>query len=566
LAVLLTVAVLLLAAAPAGAQTPGSAAAAPSSTVLTTPVYNDRPPSGLRRSARDMLALAARQPKIRAVRAERPGSYGRAYIKGKDRWQVGFYLSRPGDDEEIGQVLIDDRSGKVLESWTGPQVAWTMARGYPGAFGRKANAPYVWLGLLVLFVLPFVRRPWRMLHLDVLVLASLSLSYWAFNAANIHLSVPLAYPPLAYLLVRVLMVARARARPHHEAAAPPPRLLLGTDLLAFAVVFLLGFRLGLNITNSNVIDVGYAGVIGADHLAAGEPLYGHFPGDNEHGDTYGPANYLAYVPFEQILPWKGTWNDLPAAHAAAVAFDLLCVAGMWLLGRRVRDGSLGLLLAYLWLAFPFTLMVSNSNSNDALVGALVIACLLLAGRPIGRGAALATAALTKFAPLGIGPLLATYPTDGGGTVSPRGVLRTAAGFVLAAVALLVPVVLIEGGLSGFLDQTLAFQFDRESPFSIWGLWNLGTVQHVVQGGAVLLAIAVAVFPRRRDLLTLAALAAAVLIAVQLAVTHWFYLYVVWFLPPLLLALVGGQFAPRPATPGAEPARSTLPAAAPARSG
>jgi hypothetical protein len=44
-------------------------------------------------------------------------------------------------------------------------------------------------------------------------------------------------------------------------------------------------------------------------------------------------------------------------------------------------------------------------------------------------------------------------------------------------------------------------------------------------------------PRRRDIVTLAALGAAVLIALQLAVTHWFYLYLVWFLPLVLVALL-----------------------------
>ena len=65
---------------------------------------------------------------------------------------------------------------------------------------------------------------------------------------------------------------------------------------------------------SNVIDVGYAGVIGADRIADGDALYGTFPKDNEHGDTYGPVNYVAYVPFEQVWPWSGRWDDLPAAH------------------------------------------------------------------------------------------------------------------------------------------------------------------------------------------------------------------------------------------------------------
>src|SRR6185369_1916714 len=120
--------------------------------------------------------------------------------------------------------------------------------------------------------------------------------------------------------------------------------------------------IGLNVTDSNVIDVGYAGVIGADHLTGGEPLYGAFPDDNEHGNTYGPVNYLAYVPFEQVLPWSGSWDDLPAAHGAALVFDLLVVGLLFFLGRRIRGPGTGLVLAYTWVAFPFSLFVSNTNA------------------------------------------------------------------------------------------------------------------------------------------------------------------------------------------------------------
>ena len=98
---------------------------------------------------------------------------------------------------------------------------------------------------------------------------------------------PLAYPLLLYLLVRMLLVGvRARA-----AAREPLRLLRAGRVAGVGVVFLVGFRIGLNVTDSNVIDVGYAGVIGADKLVNGKPLYGDFPKDNQHGDTYGPVNY-----------------------------------------------------------------------------------------------------------------------------------------------------------------------------------------------------------------------------------------------------------------------------------
>src|SRR5215210_1573420 len=93
-----------------------------------------------------------------------------------------------------------------------------MARGYEGAFGRKINAPYVWLPLCLLFLAPFVhlRRPFRLLHLDLLVLLSFGVSHVYFNRGEIGTSVPLAYPVLIYLLARMLFAGlrpRARAGP-----------------------------------------------------------------------------------------------------------------------------------------------------------------------------------------------------------------------------------------------------------------------------------------------------------------------------------------------------------------
>ncbi len=268
----------------------------------------------------DVLREVAARPEVRRARAKHELTYGRVYYKSraKHRWQVSFFAPPKGHgrSKEISQTVVDDRSGRVLESWTGYKVEWTMARGYAGAFGRIANALWVWLPLCLLFVLPFARPPWRLLHLDLLVLLAFSVSYAFFQASRIDVSVPLVYPLLAYLLVRMLMLARGRDRPK------PVRLTLPINALGIAAVFILGFRCGLNVVGSNVIDVGYASVIGADHFGSGRPVYGHFPLDNQRGDTYGPVLYYAYVPFEQLLPWRGGWDDLPAAHAAAVAFDL----------------------------------------------------------------------------------------------------------------------------------------------------------------------------------------------------------------------------------------------------
>jgi hypothetical protein len=304
-----------------------------------------------------------------------------------------------------------------------------------------------------------------------------------------------------------------------------------------AIVFLGGFRVALNAVDSSVIDVGYAGVLGADRIADGHDLYeGHFPKDNEHGDTYGAANYLAYVPFEQAFPWDGTWGELPAAHAAAIAFDLLTMLGLFVLGRRLRAGprgtALGVALAYAWAAFPYTLFALNCNSNDALVAMVLVWALVALRSPVGRGLWLGVGAAAKFAPLALAPLFAFA-----GERRLRNALLTGVAIALVCVASFAPFV-PDGGLREIYDRTLGYQAGRPSPFSIWGqhggLTDLWTACKVL---TVALACAVPFVPRGpRSAIQVAALGAAVLVALQLVASHWFYLYVVWFTPFVLVAL------------------------------
>src|SRR5271154_2655808 len=107
-----------------------------------------------------------------------------------------------------------------------------MARGQPGYFGGHVSALYIWLPLCLLFLLPFFdfRRPFSLLHLDLLVLLSLSVSLAFFNNAHIYASVPLVYPPLLYLLARMLaMLRRIRSG---DAQPGPLRLLVPVPWLA----------------------------------------------------------------------------------------------------------------------------------------------------------------------------------------------------------------------------------------------------------------------------------------------------------------------------------------------
>jgi hypothetical protein len=479
------------------------------------------------------------------------------------QWQLAVWWDEAG---QIAKGVVDDRTGAVTEAWTGPQVAWTMARGSPGAFGgRTINKPVVWFGLVAVFLLGLVdwRRPLSLRTLDLVALASFSASLWFFNHGDVFTAMPLVYPPLAYLIARLTWIG-TRARSSRGRALWP------VWLLAAAAVFLAGFRVALNLSDSNVIDVGYSGVIGAQRLATGEMPYGNMPtatgrpcgvanaeGNirdriqtnarcehaNERGDTYGPVAYLAYLPGYWLFGWSGDWDSLPAAHFTAVVFDLLTLAGLVLVGLRFGGMPLAATLAFAWTAYPFTQYASSSNTNDALLPAFLVWGFWLVSAPAARGALAALSGWTKFASLIVAPMWATYPTG-------RPKLRFLAGFAVASLAAFSILLLEANPLEAartFGERSLVWQIGRESPFSLWG-WgqyraagipDLHLAQHGLQALLLVGALAAAFLPRRKSPLQLAALTGALIAGFELVQTHWFYLYIPWFFPFAAIALLAG---------------------------
>jgi hypothetical protein len=480
-------------------------------------------------------------------------------------WSVKVWSSLP----DAGQVVlaeVDDVSGSVTEAWTGPQVAWKMARGYDGAFGRKINDPWIWLSLCAAFFLGLanLRSPLSIRNLDLLVLLSFGVSLHFFNRGEVFTAMPLAYPPLLYLLGRMAWIGW-RGRGSRSRPVWPVWVLLA------ATVFLAGFRFGLNLQASNVIDVGLAGVIGAQRIVEdGESPYGNMPTDdgeecgepdadgyvreriqtngrcevaNGRGDTYGPVSYLAYVPGVVAMGYDYVWDDLPAAHFTSLLWDSLALLGMGLLGFRFGGLRLGATLAFAWAAYPFTQYVSSSNTNDAIMPALLVWGLVFVTSAPARGLFVGLAAWTKFAAFLLFPLWASYPKA---TRWPRGQLLFLGGFLLAT-AIGFWILLLEPdpvhAARVFWDRTFGWQLSRPSPFSIWnwdeypGYPDLSVVQTVLKTLLVIAAVALAFVPRTRNVVQLAALSGALLIGFELVLTHWFYLYIPWFFPFVALAVL-----------------------------
>ena len=219
--------------------------------------------------------------------------------------------------------------------------------------------------------------------------ARFGVSHIFFNRGEISTSVPLVYPVLLYVLGRMLWIgfrgARAGARARAARARSPGS--------RSAVIFLVGFRIALNVADSSVIDVGYAGSIGADKIVHGHGLYDK-PASPRTTSTATPTGRPTTSPTSRswlALGFDGTWGDLPSAHAAAIASTCSRCSGCscsgggcggaagWRSGSRSRTRG---------RRSRTRCSRSNWNSNDSLVAMLRVgaggAALGAAARPAAR--------------------------------------------------------------------------------------------------------------------------------------------------------------------------------------
>src|SRR5215218_4217385 len=484
------------------------------------------------------IKLAAASPEVREEFTRHGPHSGEAKYE-EGAWTVRFYVDERGaiggrpteKGKEIATVAVDDKTWVLDYVYTGDQVGWSLARGVRGAYGKQANYWWFWLPLALAFAAAFWRtdRLFAIRNLDIVALLGFLVSHGFFREGVVLEAVVLWYPPLVYLFIRTLLMGFGIGEKIEKTSNFPTWVLMVLAGLAGGLV------LGLNV-DSRVIDVGYAGVVGADRILEGTAPYGTMPQAVGAGDTYGPLNYLLYVPFVLMFGSSGEWDFLPAAHALTLLSFVAGAMALFITGYRLSSKEGAAALVFAWAAFPYTVYATNNNTNDIIVAALSAIGLAAAASPIARGASIAAGFAIKLYPLVLGPLWIMYEGRK---------RKPIIDFVLGGtgvVLLTFWVILLDGhpveAVRRFYDNTLAFQGDRVSPWSLFSqVPQFAFLQRPLMAFAIFLSILVAFVPREKTLRRLAALSAALVIAFQLTVNYWFYAYITWFEPFVFVSLL-----------------------------
>jgi hypothetical protein len=391
----------------------------------------------------------------------------------------------------------------------------------------------VLIGFVVVFLAATLRVPLvRRENLDAAALASLTVPIVLVNERYLELSVLCGAALLAFLGWRCLTVAAAGCSEGGSFLVErlPARATTLTAVGAAGALALVSIPGGL------VSDVGYASMAGATQILDGRLPYGNLPTDGlVHGDTYPLLAYLAYVPAALISPVYHAFADLDGALWVATAFAL---AAALVLGRVGGPRS-----ALAFLAFPPLMVAASSGSNDTVAAALVACVLAAAARAGAASGALAAAAWVKVAPAAVLPIWFARGRRSAIPVAVAVAVTVAtAGFVFAL-----------GGPAGFAEmaRSLSFQAERGSFMSVWAEIDFPAAQIAFQAALITGIVMAGLWAWRDralagDARRLAALAAAVLIGVQLAVNHWSATYLAWLFPLLAVALLsGGRSTPSP---------------------
>lgn len=277
----------------------------------------------------------------------------------------------------------------------------------------------------------------------------------------------------------------------------------------------------------------------ADHLLNREDTSERLRGQPE---AAGPAGRLLAT---SVVPLSGGVEAV-AARTLAVLAHLAVMGALIFIGRwHFSDTNLGLAMATLYLLLPCT-AYDASRVTHALPGALIIWAVATYRRPIVSGVMLGLACGTMFFAVFLLPLWMAFYWK-------RGAWRFAAALGSVAALLTGSLLLTSADTFSFTRQILgsidwaALKFDAGYGQGFWSVYDPAYRIPVFAFFSVIL-VTISIWPLQKNLEHLLAHSASIVVGTQFWYPHEGGIYVLWYLPLVLVVVFRPRLAHLPPKP------------------
>ena len=395
--------------------------------------------------------------------------------------------------------------------------------------GYHVNAPtWFYLSLLLIIAVFFkFSRIWSVRNLDLSLLLALSpgLLFVKSGYAGSTLGYCWLFAVSGLLLFRLLFDWALTRRPRMEQNLNPA----GMAFLCGAAMLFQTTKIVTEAPDAGTMQT----VRHADDLLKRQDAS---TGINlgETGEMTGPASRLLATP---VVPLMGG-AEIAAARAMAFLSHLAVLFGLIAVGRwHFSDTNLGLAMGTMYLLLPVT-AYDVTKVNHLLPAALIVWAVAAHRQPTVAGGLLGLACGTLFFPVFLLPIWMAFYWG-------RGAMKFGLALVLTWAVLLASLLFTSVDSSGFIRQTLGsidwsvLKFQADDGVGFWSLYN-PAYRIPVFATFIVLLISLTIWPLKKNVETLLANSAAIIVATQFWYPDQGGIYVLWYLPLMLVV----TFRPR----------------------
>jgi hypothetical protein len=248
----------------------------------------------------------------------------------------------------------------------------------------------------------------------------------------------------------------------------------------------------------------------------------------------GPASRLLATP---VVPLMGGVK-IAAARTLAFLSHLAVLFGLIAVGRwHFSDTHLGLAMGTLYLLLPMT-AYDVTKVNHLLPAALIVWAIAAHRSPTLAGGLLGLACGTLFFPVFLLPIWMAFYWG-------RGSMKFGLALMMTGTVLWGSLLLTSADSHGFIRQTLGsidwslLKFEAVDGVGFWRLYN-PAYRIPVFAAFVVLLVSLTIWPQKKTVESLLANSAAIIVATQFWYPDQGGIYVLWYLPVMLLV----TFRPR----------------------